>query len=427
MKQDIFRFYLKQHIGKPSEPCVKQGDFVKKGSLLAHAADGLSLNLHTGITGVVSAVTEEFIAIKSQESSSDKYEELQSTEALELIKESGLCGMGGAGFPTYVKLMTDLSANGTVIINSAECEPILNHNIQRIMTSPKEIIKGLQISMELTKATHGIIAIKEKNQDAIQHLTQYLEKGMEIALLPDLYPMGEERAVIREVTGVLLDVESLPSAANTVVMNLETVYRIYEAVVLKKPVITKDLTVGGLIKKGTQVFLDVPIGTNLSVLLEECGGISEDTGEVIIGGPFTGKRAPAEEYITKTTGGILAAMPFLKDTRKMGLLVCACGGNEERLRQIADSMEATVVGVEFCKQAHLVKGNLKCDNPGKCPGQSQKVLSLRKQGAETLLISNCTDCTNTVLSITPQLKMPVYHCTDGALRAAGKKIIRKHS
>ncbi|MDF2595252.1 MAG: prdC [Clostridia bacterium] len=88
-------------------------------------------------------------------------------------------------------------------------------------------------------------------------------------------------------------------------------------------------------------------------------------------------------------------------------------------------MGAKVVGIEYCKQAAKVRGVLKCENPGKCPGQTQKVLKLKKEGAETLLISNCTDCTNTVMSIAPQLKMPVYHCTDGTLRAVNQKLIRK--
>jgi proline reductase-associated electron transfer protein PrdC len=425
MKQDIYRIYLKQHIGKPALACVNPGDEVKVGQLVAKADEGLSLNVHASVAGSIIKVTEDYVEIRADGQETADYITLTETDPLALVKEAGICGMGGAGFPAYVKLNTNLSNQGIVIVNGAECEPILNHNIKRILDNPGEITEGMRIALGITGAVKGIIAIKEKQKEAAVLLKEYLREDMEIALLPDLYPMGEERAVIREVTGKILDNNSLPSAAGVVVLNLETIYRIYEAVRLKKPVISKDLTIGGAVSNGTSVLFDVPVGTQVSQLLANAGGLKPDVGELIMGGPFTGVRTSAEEYISKTTGGIIAAMPFLKDKRNMGLLVCACGAGEDRLRQIAVSMEANVVGTEICKQAHRVKGNLKCDNPGKCPGQSAKVLKLRSLGAQTLLISNCTDCSNTVMSIAPQLKMPVYHCTDGALRAAGLKLIRK--
>lgn len=424
MEQEVYRIYLKQHIGKPALACVSPGDAVKAGELVGRADEGISLNVHASVTGIIAQVTGEYVDIrKTQES--ETYIPLTETDPLNLIRESGLCGMGGAGFPTHIKLKTDLSQEGIVIVNAAECEPILEHNIHRIITNPSEVAAGLRIAMDITKAAKGIIAIKEKQKEAIASLTRHLDGDMELFSLPDIYPMGEERALIREITGTLLDPQSLPSSVHAVVINSETVYRIFEAVVRKKPVIAKDVTVGGAVTDGTTIYPDVPIGSNVGSLLEKSGGLKADVGELIMGGPFTGKRITEDACIGKTTGGIIAAMPFIKDARDMGLLVCACGGNEERLREIADSMGAHVVGVEFCKQAQMINGNLKCDNPGKCPGQSQKVLQLRKAGAQTLLISNCTDCSNTVMSIAPQLKMPVYHCTDGAMRAAGKKLVRK--
>ncbi len=425
MEQEIYRIYLKQHIGKPALPCVNPGDEVMPGCLIGRADEGLSLNVHASVPGTVVQVTREYADIRKNCRETDTYIPLTETDPLKLVQEAGICGMGGAGFPTYVKLGADLHNGGIVIVNAAECEPVLKHNITRIMTSAGEIIEGLNIALKITGASKGIFAIKEKHQEEITLLKKHLKKNMKISLLPDLYPMGEERAVIREVTGKLLDIRSLPRSAGAVVINLETLYRIYEAVVLKKPAITKDMTVGGSVKAGTLVFPDVPVGTQVSHLLHKAGGLKEDVGELIMGGPFTGKRTAEEEYITKTTGGIIAAFSFLQDKREMGLLVCACGAGEDRLRQIAASMGANVVGTEFCKQAHMVNGNLKCENPGKCPGQSAKVLKLRNLGARTLLISNCTDCTNTVMSIAPQLKMPVYHCTDGALRAVGMKLVRK--
>ena len=243
-----------------------------------------------------------------------------------------------------------------------------------------------------------------------------------------MYPMGEERALIRDAMGVLLEVDKLPSAANAVVLNLETIYRIYEAVELKKPLIDKDITVGGKINgELIKVFMDVPLGTSVQEMIERAGGLSsQNYGELIMGGPFTGKRTSPDAPTVKTTGGIIVAEEFWKGPEKLGLLVCACGGDEARLREIAKSMGSDVVGVEFCKQAILMKnGSHKCENPGICPGQVQKVMSLKKNGAQAVLISNCTDCSNTVMSCAPQLKLPVYHCTDGALRAVNFKLIRR--
>lgn len=110
----------------------------------------------------------------------------------------------------------------------------------------------------------------------------------------------------------------------------------------------------------------------------------------------------------------------------MGLLVCACSAGEQRLRQLAASMEAPVAAVKFCKQAvKMPNGALKCKDPGHCPGQAQRILQLKKAGAQVLLVSNCTDCTNTVMTVAPKLGLPVYHLTDGTLRAVGLPLIRR--
>ena len=129
--------------------------------------------------------------------------------------------------------------------------------------------------------------------------------------------------------------------------------------------------------------------------------------------------------ITKTTGGIIVTKPF-EDLKgeKMGLLVCACGGNEERMQDIAKKMNAEVVCVQKCKQAVDVKGNLKCENPGNCPGQALKVMNIKKAGAKHILIGNCTDCSNTVMGSAPKMQLEVHHQTDHVLQTVGKDVIR---
>ena len=144
-----------------------------------------------------------------------------------------------------------------------------------------------------------------------------------------------------------------------------------------------------------------------------------------MGGPFTGKRTTLEAPITKTTGGLIAAECFMKGPDQIGLLICACGAGKERMEELAESLGSKVVGTQYCKQAQKVNGSLKCENPGRCPGQVQKVMALKKAGAKAVLISNCTDCSNTVMSCAPKLGLAVYHCTDGALRAVNHKLIRR--
>lgn len=411
--QRVYRFPLKQHIGVSACPIVKNGDKVKRGTLIAERKkDTLGSNIYASICGTVKSVTDEYIEIdkEKEEIQTQDFLKIEGNSILELIETAGIVGLGGAGFPTAVKLNMNLGTSGKVIINAAECEPILSHNIYRIEKHPEQIYKGLLYAMEVTGAGSGIIAIKEKNQKAIKALKEIIENtNVCIHELPDVYPMGDEKAIVREVLGVLLPVENLPSEVGAVIINAETAARITEAVELKKPFIDKDITLGGRLNiNDKKVFLNIPIGIQVSELLEKAGGVMEDAGEIIMGGPFTGKSTSLEAPIIKITGGLIGSMPFLKEEKKIGLLVCACGANEERLKELANKMGAPVVGVEYCKQAVNVKGAYKCSNPGKCPGQAEKVFKLKKEGAQALLISNCTDCSNTVMSLAPSLHMPVY-------------------
>ncbi|MBD5589442.1 proline reductase-associated electron transfer protein PrdC [Clostridium botulinum] len=425
--QKLYPILLKQHIGRVNKPVVKQGDRVEKGTLVA-IPEGMGANIHASVSGIIKNIDENEIIIEADEVQKDEFKPLESSNnILDLIQAAGIVGMGGAGFPTHIKMDVNLNV-GVVIANAVECEPLLAHNINQIINEPELIYKGLRYAMEAVNASKGVFAIKSKNVEAISSLKNVIkDSNVKIVELPDMYPMGEERAIIREVLGKLLDPSQLPLEANAVVSNVETLAKIAEAVELKKPVISKNITVVGKLKNGleSQVFINVPIGTTVRELIEAAGGIDGEYGEIIIGGPFTGHSAKIDEPITKTSGGIIVTMSFLKETRNMGLLVCACGGNENRLREIAANMGANVVGVEKCKQAVEIKGSLKCENPGNCPGQAEKILKLKKSGAEVVLISNCSDCTNTVMCVAPKLKMPVYHITDHVMRTVNHPLIRR--
>ncbi len=225
-----------------------------------------------------------------------------------------------------------------MIVNAAECEPILSHNIDAIEHHPEDLIRGLTIEMEVTNAAEGVIAIKKKHEKAVKVLQEALEernggKPIRLHLLRDMYPMGEERAIVREVLGQLLPVTALPLEAGAIVSNAETVMRVHEAVDLKKPLIDKDLTIAGKLAGNEnliQIFHDVPIGMQAGDAFEMAGGLADSYGELIMGGPFTGKRTERTAPIVKTTGGLIAAECFPKGPEKIGLLVCACGADEAR-------------------------------------------------------------------------------------------------
>lgn len=442
---------LRQHVGAPCAPCVAVGDKVKKGTLIA-TPTGLGANIFSSVYGEVSEILEDRIVIKADAEQPDEFVPIDVPEdasKLDMIKAAGIVGMGGAGFPTGIKLNIDLSAteqgefredinpelpkdfkleHSYILINDSECEPGLAHNIKQTIEQTDKVIRGVKYCMEITKADKAIFAIKKKNREAVLKLLDALkdEENISVHLLPDIYPMGEERAVVRECLGVNLDTTQLPSAARSVVINLETVAKIAEAIEEKKPCISKNVTVRGNIKGGNaaHVFMDVPVGISVGELIEMAGGLDKDdsVGEIIMGGAFTGRAAELDEPTTKTTGAILTTyrMPDLTD-KKVGLLVCACGGNEARMRTIAEKMHGEVVSVCRCKQAIENKPGapLKCLRPGNCPGQVKNNMQFKKDGCEYIIIGNCSDCSNTVMASAPQMGLKVFHQTDHVMRAIG--------
>ena len=362
---------------------------------------------------------------------------------LEKIEESGLVGMGGAGFPTFKKLKFGKGCT-TVIANAAECEPLLEHNTARLETDAAKVLSGLTIAMREVGAERGIVAIKPKNITAVRSLQAALDEAasggygfdvdpdIEIAFLKDRYPAGDERAIVRDVLGTLLPPDAIPSAAGAVVMNVESLMRVHDAVIGNLAVTTKDLTVAGHIEGSgfdddvSIVVYDVPIGVTVREVLAALHVHEPTTDEqIMIGGPYMGHLGSLDDTVSETCGGIIIAGPEIPDPGPMGIIVCACGAGEDRLRAIVKAKGAPLVDVRLCKNAcRLPNGRLKCRNPGICPGQAQNIIALKKEGAESVLISHCTDCSNTVMQVAPKLGMRVHHATDAFMRAGDEPIIR---
>ena len=383
---------LKQHVGGPCQAIVNVGDHVKRGQLVAVPA-GLGANIHTSLSGVVEAITEMDIVVKLDKEQTDDYVRLEKTDDyLQKIKDAGIVGVGGAGFPTGIKFSTQIPG-GYLIANAAECEPILGHNVKFMEEQPEVLVRGMKYIMELTGAKEGYIAIKTKYRKALLALGKACknEPNISIKILPNMYPAGDERVIVRETLGVILQPGQLPLEANAIISNVETIKHVVNAIEDDKPLIDKDLTVGGRVQNPS-IFLDVPIGLPISVFIERAGGYINPHGEIVRGGPFTGRPAQEDEPINKTTGGLLVAMPYPEEREKVGILICECGAQEERLRQIADGMGAEVVSVQMCKRMKPDKnGRLRCELPGICPGQAEKVLKMKKDGAKAVIAGTCQD------------------------------------
>lgn len=426
---------LKQGIGVPPQAVVRAGEHVRRGQVIARCDETtLGVDLHSPANGIVTSAADGYIVIEAAPDQTEfDYVRLEpGLSVADTVRRAGIIGLGGAGFPSYVKLGTRLDPSGYVLCNAAECEPVLEHNMHQIRQDPEGLLRAVAIAMEATGAGKGIIGMKLKHRTEIKLLTSAIKaQGIQnIRVLPlrNVYPVGEERALIRDTLNQLLETTQLPSAANAVVFNVETLYAIRDAVDEGKPLMDKYLTVAGRLKDldpGETIVLRVPLGQSVAELLEAFGGFVGETGEILLGGPYTGRRGSSEDTVGKTLGGILVTQPFEQlEAFRVGIIQCACGPLYPRLEQVARSMGGEIVGHEVCKNAVESRGTYKCMNPGNCPGQAEKVLALKKLGAQTILIGHCSDCTNTVMGSAPKLGLEVRHITDHVLLTMGQPVLR---
>ena len=222
---------------------------------------------------------------------------------VEQIREAGIVGAGGAGFPTYVKLAAQAD---TVLINAAECEPLLHKDKEVLRAFANEVIAGLGIAMRLTGAQRGIIGIKEKYADVIQTVREKLDTGMEVLPLRDVYPAGDEFTLVYSCTGRIIPPGAIPLAVGVVVMNVETAMNV--AAADRQPVVDKFLSVAGGVAQ--PITLRVPVGITLRECIAAAGGVTIDDPHYVIGGVMMGYlEENLDAIVTKTTGGILVLPP----------------------------------------------------------------------------------------------------------------------
>lgn len=316
---------LSQHIGAPAKAIVAKGDHVLAGQKIAEAGGFVSANIFASISGTVKAIEarlgvaggmQESIVIENdglyeevEFSPERKLADISGKEIIEIIKEAGIVGMGGAGFPTHVKYMPkDPSAIDHIIVNCAECEPYLTSDYRRMMEEPEKIVGGLQAAMKIFDGrAKGILAVEDNKKDAAAKLREAAKgiSDIEVVELKTKYPQGAERQLIFAVTGRQINSSMLPADAGCVVNNCDTIHAIYEAVHFGRPVMKKVMTITGNAIKEPQN-LRVRTGTNFRELIEEAGGFTSEPEKIIAGGPMMGiPLISLDVPVVKTSSAIL--------------------------------------------------------------------------------------------------------------------------
>ena len=316
---------IAQHIGAPAKPIVKPGDKVKVGQLIAQAGGFVSANIHSSVSGTVKKFApapdsggypKQCIVIEREgdeweESILSKAENGDSLDAktiIERIKQAGIVGMGGATFPTHVKLMPPPGKIADIlIINGLECEPYLTADHRLMLEKGEEIIKGIHLLMTALNVKKSCIGIENNKKDAIKHLTELTSGDPEITVVPlkMKYPQGGEKQLINAITGREVPSGALPIETGAVVSNVGTTFAVYEAVLKNKPLFERVVTVTGKKLSKPSNFL-VRIGTPIKELIEATGVSSIEGGKVICGGPMMGRAVNSTDIpVTKGTSGIL--------------------------------------------------------------------------------------------------------------------------
>lgn len=296
---------LSQHIGAPASPVVQKGDYVKRGQKIGEAGGFVSAPVHASVSGIVKGMEPRLGATGTMANSiiienDGKYEEMEyvparleeltKEEILKRIQDGGVVGMGGAGFPTHVKLSPKMPEKiEYVLVNGAECEPYLTSNYRKMLDEPEEIVEGLRIMLALFENAKGYICIEDNKPDCIEKMKELVKDipRMEVKELLTKYPQGGERTLIYATTGREINSSMLPADVGCVVDNVDTVAAIYRAVILGEPVIDKVITVTGDGIKTPKNF-KVCTGTDLSEVVEAAGGLKEGVSKVIAGGPMMG-------------------------------------------------------------------------------------------------------------------------------------------
>lgn len=372
---DTVRIIMNMNIGAPSQPCVAKGDHVKIGQVIGEPVGFLGLPVHASVSGEVVSVEpipylseQPAMCVAIHNDFADEWVELHPLGSVETvdpaliipaIKNAGICGLGGASFPTHVKLSIKPEQKcDCIIANGAECETHLTCDHRLMLENPVRVVDGLRAAMRAINVKEGIIAIEDNKPDAIEAMRKACQgrEGVRVQVLKTKYPQGGEKQLIEAVTGRQVPSGGLPIQAGVIVMNVATCAAVADAVLDGKPLVERIVTVTGAVRQPAN--LRLRIGTITEDIIGECGGFSGDVGKVIFGGAMTGMCAPNTSIpIAKATGGILvldkqdAASVEEGPCLRCGkcVEVCPIGLHPLKIKIAADADR-----IDECKRLHVM-------------------------------------------------------------------------
>lgn len=346
-------FPMSQHIGAPCEPIVAKGDRVLVGQKIGEAKGFVSSPIHSSVSGTVKNIAPMLVVSGSKVMSiiiendglyekhesiktRDKFDNLSKEELVKLVQEAGIVGMGGAGFPTHVKLSPPPDKKiDYIIVNGAECEPYLTSDHRVMLEETNRVVEGLKIVLQMFKGAKGYIGIEDNKKDAIEVMQKAIQgiSNIEIKVLKTKYPQGAEKQLIYSTTRREVPTGGLPADVGCIVQNVETMVAIERAVLRGRPIMRRIVTVTGGAIKDPKNF-NVRIGTPLRELVEAAGGFIEEPVKIISGGPMMGIAISSLDMpVTKGTNAILcltaaeAGISEEKNCIRCGRCVEACPMN----------------------------------------------------------------------------------------------------
>ena len=313
---------MSMHIGKPAIPVVKVGDQVNVGTLIAEQDGFISSPIYASISGKVTkiseillsngskcpAITIESDGLMTPDESITPPSITSKDELVEAIRKSGVVGLGGAGFPTYVKFATDTSKIDELVINGAECEPYITSDSTTMENQYEDMAYGFEIIQKFTKIKKIIIGVEENKKAAIASMRALAQENPSITVkvLPSVYPQGGEKVLVYHTTGKVIPMGKLPADVGCIVCNCTTIAAIGSYAKTGMPLVKKCVTVdGGAVKNAQNVI--APIGTSIKDLIDFCGGLNFEPEKIVYGGPMMGIAVPdASAPVLKNTNAILA-------------------------------------------------------------------------------------------------------------------------
>ncbi len=375
---------LSQHIGAPASPIVQKGDHVLKGQKIAEAGGFVSAPVYASVSGTVKGLEKHFnptgslvdcIVIENdgeyeeaERSPVKPLEEMSGEEIIGMIGEAGIVGMGGAGFPTRVKLSPkEPEKIDFIIANCAECEPYITADYRRMLENTEELVSGMRIVLSLFDNARGIFGVEDNKKDCIEKLREAVkdEPRMEVKVLQTKYPQGAERQLIYAVTKRAINSSMLPADAGCIVDNVETLIGIHYAVAKGRPLTERVVTVSGDAVTNPGNFL-VQLGTNQQELVEAAGGFKTEPQKLISGGPMMGfAMMTLDTPVTKTSSSILA---FTEDiVAKSKTTACInCGRCVEVCPSRIIPSRLADYAERFDEETFTAQNGLECVECGSC-------------------------------------------------------------